>query len=84
MDVKGRNDLANGLGGTTNLLASVALVAAVLTGVGLAVWRSRYQSPAQWPDAVSLTMCASSVALGIAAGLIALHVGAKHFSRIEV
>jgi len=76
--------IASGLGGTTNLLASVALVAIVLTGVGLATWQSRYLSANTLPDARSLLLCATAALTSIAAGCAALWVGAKHFNRVEV
>lgn len=76
--------IASGLGGTMNLLASVALVAIVLTGVGMATWLSRYLPPNTLPDARSLTLCAVAALLGIAAGCAALWVGTGHFNRVEV
>jgi ABC-2 type transport system permease protein len=76
--------IANGLGGTLNLLASVALVALVLTGVGIATWRCRNLSPNTLPDARSLLLCAASIATSIAAGLWALRIGARHFDRVQV
>jgi len=76
--------IANGLGGTLNLLASVALVAVVLTGVGMATWRSRNLSPNIMPDGESLLLCASSVAVSIVTGLWALRVGSRHFDRVQV
>jgi len=76
--------IASGLGGTTNLLASVALVAIVLTGVGLATWHSRYLAANTLPDARSLMLCAVAALVAIAAGVMALWIGAKHFNRVEV
>ncbi len=76
--------IANGLGGTLNLLASVALVALLLGGVGVATWRSRDASSNTLPDPISLAFCAASIALGIAAGLYAMRIGARHFDRVEV
>ncbi|MGB2984410.1 MAG: hypothetical protein WBE26_00890 [Phycisphaerae bacterium] len=76
--------IANGLGGTTNLLASLALVAAVLAGVGVATWRSRGLPSDALPDGMSLAICGSAALVSIAAGLTALWVGARHFNRIEV
>ncbi len=76
--------IANGLGGTLNLLASVTLVAIVLTGVGLATWRSRNQSPNTLPDVMTLLLCAAAVLISVAAGWAALRMGARHFDRLEV
>ena len=76
--------IANGLGGTLNLLASVALVSVLLGGVGVATWRCRDELPNTIPDMVSLTLCAGSIAIGIGAGLYAMRIGARHFDRVEV
>jgi len=76
--------IASGLGGTTNLLASVALVAIVLTGVGMATWQSRYLAANTLPDARPLMLCAVAALVAIAAGVTALWVGARHFNRVEV
>jgi len=76
--------IANGLGGTLNLLASVALVSLLLGGVGIATWRSRNLSANTLPDALSILLCVTSLASGIAAGLYAMRIGARHFERIEV
>jgi ABC-2 type transport system permease protein len=76
--------IANGLGGTTNLLASIALVGLTLSGVGMATWRSRYLPEGQLPDARSLLYCAASLALSVSGGLAAMVVGARHLRRVEV
>jgi len=76
--------IANGMGGTTNLLASVALVGIVLAGVGVATWHSRdahFDAP---PTAATTAMCLASAVVGVASGLIALRIGGKHLDRIEV
>lgn len=73
--------IANGLGGTVNLLASVTLVTVVLTGVGIATWWSRESA---FPTSQSVGLCAASVLLCVAAGLKALSRGARHFDRLEV
>lgn len=76
--------IANGLGGTTNLLASVALVAAVLICVGVATWRSRDLMNGRLPDMISLAICGTGLLITIAAGLAALRIGAKYFNGVEV
>lgn len=75
--------IANGLGGTTNLLASVALVTAALVGVGLATWRSRDLPAGKLPDLISLVVCCSAAVVSVAAGLAALLAGARHFHNVE-
>lgn len=76
--------IANGLGGTTNLLGSVALVFVVLAAVGVATWRSRFLPEGAVPDPVSLCLWAGATVTGIAAGATALAVGARHFNRVEM
>lgn len=76
--------IANGLGGTTNLLASIALVAVVLGIVGFATWRSADAEVGAWPDATTVTLCALAVTINLIAGSVALRVGASHFERVEV
>lgn len=76
--------IANGMGGTTNLLASVALVAVVLAGVGVATWHSRDGRSDDPPTAATLGLCLASVVTGVASGLVALWIGSRHFNRVEV
>ncbi|MBI4716666.1 MAG: hypothetical protein HY763_02595 [Planctomycetes bacterium] len=76
--------IANGLGGTTNLLASITLVALVLSAVGSATWRARYLPDSAIPDTGSLLLCSAAVVLSFGAGALALTLGRRHFDRVEV
>lgn len=76
--------IANGLGGTTNLLATVILLTVTLGGVGVATWWSRKLPQDAFPDAASLAMCGGAVIVSISAGIVALWIGARHFHRLEV
>ena len=76
--------LANGPGGTTSLLASIVLVAAVLTAVGVATWQSKDLPVNVIPDTGSVLLCVGAGVGSVAAGVIALAVGAKHFATVEV
>lgn len=76
--------IANGFGGTTNLLASAALLAVILGAAGIATWRSRYLPGGTLPDLTSMALCLFSLTLGAGAGLAALSLGARHFERVEV
>ena len=76
--------IANGLGGTTNLLASVALVAAVLLCVGYATLRDGRVSEMSDPTIRSLLLCGAGCLLSVIAGAVALFMGARHFKRVEV
>jgi ABC-2 type transport system permease protein len=75
--------IANGLGGTTNLLASVTLVSAALIGVGVATWRCKDFTIDEPPDPTSLAICGAVAAGSIVAGTIALWIGARHFNHVE-
>jgi ABC-2 type transport system permease protein len=76
--------IANGLGGTTNLLASVSLVASILVCVGVATWRSRNLSSDAAPDNTAILLCLAGMFAGVAAGALALRWGGKHLDTIEV
>jgi ABC-2 type transport system permease protein len=76
--------IANGLGGTTNLLASLALVAMVLAVMAAATWRSRERGGEAMPDVITLCLCLEATLMSIVAGLAAMRIGAKHFGRVEV
>lgn len=76
--------IANGLGGTTNLLASLALVAVVLAVMAGATWRSRDRGSEAIPDVITLGVCLEAALMSIVAGLAALRIGARHFNRVEV
>jgi len=75
--------IASGLGGTVNLLLSVALVAVVLTGIGIATWRSRFQPRGVLPDLRSSVLCIAALLVGVGGGIGAILLGARHFRRVE-
>jgi len=76
--------IANGVGGTINLLASIALVALTLCGVGFATYRTTLVERGQSPDAGTLLLCLASALVSAGAGLMVLRYGARHFSRAEI
>jgi hypothetical protein len=76
--------IANGLGGTANLLSSLILVTLVLTAVGLATWRSRNVAPGDIPHWRDLAIFAVASCVAIGVGIGAIRLGAGHFDRIEV
>ena len=75
--------IANGFGGTVNLVASVSVVVLVLAGMALTSTRVR-QLDLQAPDGTVLLLVAGTCLAALAAGLWALRIGAKHLNRIEV
>jgi len=76
--------IANGVGGTVNLLASVGLVAMTLTGVGLATYRTTVSGHRGLPDATALLLCITAAVLSAVAGMLALRYGARHFANAEI
>jgi ABC-2 type transport system permease protein len=76
--------IANGVGGTINLVASVALVVAVLTGMALVATHARPLGPTKPPDLISVGMVLAIAALPVVAGLVALHIGSRHFERLDI
>ncbi|MBU0717158.1 MAG: hypothetical protein KJ749_02835, partial [Planctomycetes bacterium] len=76
--------IANGLGGTINLLISIALVAVVLILIGVATWRSRLADGEGPPGIWTLATCLVAAAIAVIAGRLAMIIGAQHFDRVEV
>lgn len=76
--------IANGLGGTANLLASVAMVAVVLAGLGSAMWRVSRVTPGGVVDYVSLAYLGGSLVVAIMVGTGAMWMGARHLNRVDV
>jgi ABC-2 type transport system permease protein len=75
--------IANGFGGTANLLASIVLVTLMLVAVGYATWLCRHMAEDAMPGGLPLALCATAVVLGMVAGSLAMRVGRGHFSQIE-
>lgn len=75
--------IANGFGGTTNLLASILLVTAMLIAVGYATWLCRYEVEDAPPTPFPLALCGAAVVLSVVVGSVAMAVGRRHFNRIE-
>lgn len=76
--------IANGFGGTANLLASVLLVTAMLISVGYATWLCRHLPEDAAPGVLPVALCAAAVLLSVAVGSTAMHLGKRHFNRVEV
>lgn len=77
--------IANGVGGTINLVASVVLVAVLMMGLGYAAWQSLHLSVVdRTADLYMLSAAGLAVAVSIVTGWTALRMGARHFQSIEV
>ncbi|MFQ5491116.1 MAG: hypothetical protein ACE5GE_10370 [Phycisphaerae bacterium] len=75
--------IANGFGGTVNLIASMGLIVLVLGGMAAATLRARnLELPA--PDSLVLTLVTATAILAVAGGAGALYLGAKHLRRVEI
>jgi hypothetical protein len=75
--------IASGVGGTFNLLASLAMEAAALAAVGYATWRSRSMPIDAPPDVPALAICVLAALFAAATGLTALRWGGRYFRRLE-
>ncbi len=76
--------IANSLGGTTNLLASLALLVAILVCAGAATLHSESPPDTSPPEVTALLWCLAATVIGVVAGVAALAVGERHLSRIDV
>ncbi len=75
--------IANGFGGTVNLIASVGLVVIVLSAMALASARVKELDLSQ-PDKLIVLLLAGACLLAIAGGAGAVWLGARHLRRVEV
>jgi len=75
--------VANSFGGTVNLIASVGLVLLLLMGMWVVAVRVRSFGFGGALDATTIGIVALICLLGIAAGALALALGARHFKHAE-
>ncbi len=75
--------IANGLGGTVNLLASLSLIGVVLIAVGVASWYAEYRSATGIHNARVVGAIVGAILLSLAVGSISLAIGSRHFDRVE-
>ena len=76
--------VANGFGGTVNLVASVMLVLLMFLGLGWIGVRNRYEGFNAPVSLESLAIAAGVSLFGMLAGGAAMLLGARHLRRIEV
>jgi len=76
--------IANGFGGTVNLIASVGLVVICLAGMVLVSARARDLGSHLAPDPVGVLMIIGLMVFAAGVGLAALWVGGRHFRTLEV
>ena len=76
--------IANGFGGTVNLIASVMMILFMLAGMAWLGIHNRFHG-FEGPVDTSTVLIALGVAfLGVLCGAAALAIGARHFRRVEV
>ena len=79
--------IANGFGGTINLLLSMVLVVLVLGGMAYVGLRSnQFLGDPDWPgfDNVSLLVISAVIGVGLLAAAISMAVGGRTFDRAEI
>jgi ABC-2 type transport system permease protein len=75
--------IANGLGGTINLIASVGLICVILGGMGFVTMRMEGRSFAYVRSPMVYGVVGGVIVFGVAAGVVALIIGARHLRRVE-
>jgi hypothetical protein len=73
--------IANGFGGTVNLIASVIMITINLAVMLLGVAQTRVNVGDASPVCTAAAVC---VLLNLFAGTVALRIGANHFKRCEI
>ncbi len=76
--------IANGFGGTVNLIASVLLVLVMLAGMSYIGVRNRNSGFAAPVDPTTLMIAAAVAGIGCLTGAFALWLGGRHFRRVEI
>lgn len=76
--------IANGFGGTVNLIATVGLIVCVLTGMGFAAVKAGIASDTPTVRETTVHVTAAVMLFAVAVGAIAMVVGARHLRRLEV
>jgi ABC-2 type transport system permease protein len=73
--------IASGLGGTVNLIASVALVAASVTLMGGICYRMVGQESLTYLDSWAVALAVGLILLGVLTALLSMRAGARSFRR---
>ena len=76
--------IANGFGGTINLIASVGLIVAVLAVMGAVAVRAAIEPVALRLDAAVVLCGLAVIVFAVAAGVVAMLIGARHLRNLEV
>ncbi|GJM23637.1 MAG: hypothetical protein DHS20C16_00520 [Phycisphaerae bacterium] len=76
--------IANGFGGTVNLVVSVMLVLTMLSGMGAVGFHNRTRGFDEALDAQTLAIAGVMVVVALAGGFTAMVIGARHLRRAEI
>ncbi len=76
--------IANGLGGTINLICSVVLICTLMTGMGYVTYRVEDRGITTDAPRVVFMIIAGVCLIGLALGTLAMWIGARHLKRIEL
>jgi ABC-2 type transport system permease protein len=76
--------IANGVGGTINLIISVSLVVLVLAGMAIVTHRARSHGYAVLPDVFTMSLVVAVMTLTLGTGWAAMRIGGRHLERLEV
>jgi len=77
------NRIASGLGGTVNLIASIALVTLVVVLMGLVCYRMAIVLESPSLDRIGYALFAAMALLGVGSGLTAMRLGTSAFRNAE-
>ena len=76
--------IANGLGGTINLIASVGMILLMLTGMAFLGIHNRFFGFTGPVDRPTVLAAIAIAAFGVIGGVFMLTIGARHLGRVEV
>ncbi len=76
--------IANGLGGTINLISSVMLICTMLTGMGFVTFRVGDTGITTRAPQIVFLVVGLVCIVGLVAGTAAIWMGARHLKRLEV
>ncbi len=76
--------IANGLGGTINLIASVMLIVLMLAGMAWATHWFAGTSPGSSLGSFSIPVSVGVMIFGVTAGTCAMIIGSRHLNRMEL
>lgn len=83
-DERNPTRIANGFGGTVNLIASVGMIGLVLAGMGTITRRVQLEETLAYIDGTVIGISILVILLAAVTGVVSLFVGTEHLKRLEV